>query len=342
MRKTRVDTRILPSGPYYFVKWYDRGRERAKGFKKKSLADHYAKMLYYRLNNDVFTDPVPAKWLYMVKEYEHTFLVRGCTEEARYQAIWTVNNFAKLILPASSKDLTQVNINHFIVERQQAVGRWTVNKDISNLKAFVAWAVENRYIRGGIKLKKLKVARQHHPSLSVSQVHTLLRHCPTEIWRMRVLLSLVTGLRRNDVEALQSADVDVAGQQVATRSQKTGKVDVKPLPDALMPVLEPYCCSQQNGRLFPDINVRKEWDALRLRAGYAEKIDGKITNFKITRQDFRRTHGTLMGLADGLQAAARALEHSSTNVTQQYYSDLSLIQKVRVNQLPVKEWLEWK
>lgn len=356
MRKTRVDTRELSNGPYYYVKWWDAGKERSKGFQRKAEADHFAKMQYYRLNSDVFVSPIPAKWLYMVQEYNHTFLVRGCTEGARYQAILSVNHFARLIHPRSSKDLTQFNLDRFVVDRQKTVGRWTVNKDIANLKAFVKWAVDNRYIGKGLKLKKLKVAQNYHPSLSIEQVRTLLRHCPSEIWRMRVLVSLVTGLRRDDVEALQLADVDTTSHVVRTCSRKTGKVDVKPLPDALMPALEAYLASpntkckvissklvlRADGRLFPDKNVRKEWDAIRLRAGFAEKIDGKITNFIVTRQDFRRTHATLMGLADGLQAAARALEHSSTAVTAQYYSDLSLIQRVRVNQLPVKEWLNWE
>ena len=340
MRKTRVDIRELSNGPYYYVKWYDNGKERSKGFQKKPEADHYSKMLYYRLNTDVFTDPIPAKWLYMVNEYNHTFFVRGCTEGARYQAILSINHFARFVHPRSSKDLTQFSLDRFIVDRQKTVGRWTVNKDISNLKAFIAWAVENRYIGKGLKLKKLKVAQNYHPSLSIEQVRTLLQHCPSEIWRMRVMVSLVTGLRRDDIEALRGADVDTTARQVRTRSKKTGKVDVKPLPDVLMPFFEAYLAGK-TGRLFPDINVRKEWDALRLRAGFAEKIEGKIKNFTVTRQDFRRTHGTLMGLADGLQAAARALEHSSTAVTAQYYSDLSLIQRVRVNQLPVKEWLNW-
>ncbi len=341
MRKTRVDIRQLSNGPYYYVKWWDAGKERSKGFQKKAEADHFAKMQYYRLNSDVFASPIPARWLYMVEEYAYTFLVRGCTEGARYQAILSVNHFARFVHPRTSKDLTQFNLDRFIVDRQKTVSRWTVNKDISNLKAFVKWAADNRYIGKGLKLKKLKVAQNYHPSLSVEVVRTILRACPTEIWRMRVLVSLVTGLRRDDVEALQVEDIDVAGRQVRTRSKKTGKVDVKPIPDVLMPMVESHLAGKTT-RLFPDINVRKEWDALRLRAGYAEKIDGKIKNFTVTRQDFRRTHATLMGLADGLQAAARALEHSSTAVTAQYYSDLSLIQRVRVNQLPVKEWLNWE
>ena len=295
---------------------------------------------YQEINSDVY-DSVDLSWKEAREMYLQHYDTDNLAASSKYAATQVLDVFADHFGPMPPKQITQRMVDDFFAMLlKKGQSPHSMNRYKGRLKAFMRWLADRSYHTGRIKIRMSKVQQVYHPSLTVEQVHTLLRHCPSQIWRMRVLISLVTGLRRDDIEALRRADVDVQGRQVRTRSKKTGKVGVKPLPDALMPVLETYLAGK-TGPLFPDINVRKEWDAIRLRAGYASRIDGKIKNFTVTRQDFRRTHGTLMGLADGLQAAARALEHSSTAVTAQYYSDLSLIQRVRVNQLPVADWLAY-
>ena len=52
--------------------------------------------------------------------------------------------------------ITQNIIDKFIFQREGEVKRATLNKDIRNLKTFVNWCRENRYLNGNIKIKELK------------------------------------------------------------------------------------------------------------------------------------------------------------------------------------------
>lgn len=329
----------LANRPGYYLRWTENGKRKYKQVNTLAEAEMFSVRKYQELNLDVY-DSVDLSWNEACGAYLQHYDTDGLAASSKYEAGRCLNAFADHFGAIPPKKITQRMTDDFLASLSKEVrSPHTMNKYKGRFKAFIRWLADRNYHSGKIKITMSKTPQRHATALSVGRVRELLLACPTEIWRMRVLVSLVTGLRRNDVEALQVADVDVAARVVRTRSQKTGKVSVKPLPDALMSVFEPYLDGKTE-RLFPDINVRKEWDALRRRAGLAEKIDGKV-KFTVTRQDFRRTHGTLMGLVDGLQAAARALEHSSTAVTQQYYSDLSLIQRVRVNQLPVKDWLAY-
>lgn len=326
----------------WYVRWQEHGKRKHKHLNNMAEVDLFRWRKYQEINSDVY-DSVAVSWKEARDMYLQHYDTDNLAASSKYAASQVLDVFADHFGPMPPKEITQRMVDDFFAMLlKKGQSPHTMNRYKGRLKAFMRWLADRSYHTGRIKIRMSKVQQAYHPSLTVAQVHDILRNCPSQIWRVRVLMSLVTGLRRDDIEALQIADVDVAPMQVRTQSKKTGKASIKPLPDALMPLLEPYCRRLKDGRLFPDKNVRKEWDALRLRAGMAEKIDGRIKNFKVTRQDFRRTHGTLMGLADGLQAAARALEHSSTAVTAQYYSDLSLIQRVRVNQLPVAEWLDWE
>ena len=324
----------------WYVRWTVNGKRKHKHLNTLDEVDRFRFRKYQEINSDVY-DSVDLSWAEAREMYLQHYDTDNLAASSKYEAARCLDAFARHFGPTAPKQITQRLTDAFFAAlSKQTKSPHTMNKYKGRFKAFMRWLADRNYHSGKIKITMSKTPQSHATALSVGRVHDILRACPTDIWRMRVMVSLVTGLRRDDVEALQVADVDVAARQVATRSKKTGKVSAKPLPDVLMPFFEAYLAGK-TGKLFPDINVRKEWDALRLRAGYASKIDGKITNFTVTRQDFRRTHATLMGLADGLQAAARALDHSSTAVTAQYYSDLSLIQRVRVNQLPVKEWLAY-
>ena len=335
----------------WYVRWQENGTRKHKHLNNMAEVDMFRRRKYQEINSDVYNSP-DLSWTEARKMYLQHYDTDNLAASSKYEAARCLSAFADTFGAIPPKQISQRMVDDFFAAlSKEFPSPHTMNKYKGRLKAFVRWLADRNYHTGKIKITMSKVPQAYHPSLTIEQVHALLQYCPSEIWRMRVLLSLVTGLRRDDVEALQVADVDVVARQVRTRSQKTGKVDVKPLPDTLMPVLEPYLAGK-SALLFPDDQVRITWNRIRQQAGFAEHA-GKVSYTKgkkltrdkwkylVTRQDFRRTHATLMGLADGLQAAARALEHSSTAVTAQYYSDLSLIQRVRVNQLPVQDWLAY-
>jgi site-specific recombinase XerD len=84
-------------------------------------------------------------------------------------------------------------IDKYILERGKEVIRSTLTKDIRNLRAFINWCRENRYVNGDIKVKELKEDERPVKSLSNTQIKNLLstakRH--KTMW-MRILLALGT------------------------------------------------------------------------------------------------------------------------------------------------------
>jgi integrase len=114
------------------------------------------------------------------------------------------------------------------------------------------------------------------------------------------------------------------------RAQKTGKVFINlPLPDALRPTLRKYLAGRV-GPLFGDTNVRKAWDALRIRANLP----------KVTRQDLRMTNSTFIQRIGSIGSAKTLLQHSSSRTTGEFYTDDEVVMRWKIQQLPVREWLK--
>jgi hypothetical protein len=140
----------------YWVGWYESGKRKAKALPSKELAEHYKYIKYTQLNSDVFTGQVLADWSQMLSEYREAKKIQGVTEGTLYEIALSLRNFKRLAGKLNSKQITQNIIDQFIFQRGSEVKRTTLNKDIRNLKAFVNWCRENRYLNGQIKLKELK------------------------------------------------------------------------------------------------------------------------------------------------------------------------------------------
>ncbi len=324
-----------PGKTGWWIRWTDplTNKRVAKNFHTKGQADHFWGILYARLNSDVITGIIEIDLPSAIAEYLETYNVRGLRKSAKTEAKLTLNKFKEHAGMISTKVITQKHIDRFIVHRiESKASRWTVNKDIGNLKSFIHWCQRQRFLPEGITLQKIKVERRTVKALTTEQIKAILAACKTQAWRVRVLLSLTTGLRKNDLDRLAATSIDLKRMTVDTTSRKTGKSYVgRPLPASLKPTLKDYMTSLDGtGRLFEDVNVRKEWDALRLRA----KLPA------ITRQDFRRTFSTLMQRIGSIGSAQALLEHSDSRVTGEFYTDAEMILRWKVNQLPVKEWLK--
>ena len=107
------------------------------------------------MNSDVFTGTVTVDWQQMRNEYEHSKKVVGVVEDSLYEVALTLRHFERLVGKCNSKQITQNSIDKFILERGNEVVRPTLNKDIRNLKAFINWCRENRYVNGEIKIELL-------------------------------------------------------------------------------------------------------------------------------------------------------------------------------------------
>lgn len=138
MRKPWVCKRKNIKG--WWCGWYEGGKRKAKAFPNKALAEHFRYIKYTHLNSDVFTSIVDYDWNQMVEEYRRCKQVEGLVEASLYEIQLTLRNFRRIVGLSSSKEITQQSLAAFILERSTDVKKSTLNKDIRNLHAFLAWA----------------------------------------------------------------------------------------------------------------------------------------------------------------------------------------------------------
>jgi len=192
MKKVWVYKRKNING--WWVGWYESSKRKAKALPSKELAEHYKQIKYTQLNSDVFTGMVAADWQQMVDEYREAKKVQGVTEGTLYEIALSLRNFERLVGKCNSKQITRNIIDKFILQRGSEVKRPTLNKDIRNLKTFINWCRENRYLNGALKIRELKEDERPVKSLDSTQIKKLLLASESyQTMRLRILLALGTG-----------------------------------------------------------------------------------------------------------------------------------------------------
>jgi integrase len=318
----------------WWTGWYEGGKRKAKAFPTKGLAEHFRHIKYTQLNSDVFTSVVDFDWRQMVDEYRQFKQVAGRREASIYEALLTLRHFERLVGAPSTKEITQQNLDAFVLKRRQEVEKNTLNKDIANLRAFLNWAAKNRFVASGLEIKKIKVPQKPVIALSVQQVRNLLTTAakyPT--LRLRVLLAVTTGLRRGDIEAIRIGDIHFDRNTIATRNRKAGKtMSERPIPEAVVTQLSNHVAMLPEGqeRLLPDRFSVKKWNRVRTQV----QIAG------LTFQVLRKTFASLLAQR-GVSTAVtqRLLEHSSPQLTNDVYTNVDPVLRQAVSLLPVAEWV---
>ncbi len=334
MKKVRLYQRS--DRPGWHVSWRELGREKKRSFPNKKLAEHYQHIIYAELNAGVFRSLVNLPWEQLVTEYLRTYDVRALTLAAKYEASLTLRHFEDHVGPVRSKNIGQRLLDDFILARSQTVGRWTLNKDISNLRAFLRWGQKRSFFASDLEIKKVKTDQRLVTSLTDAQIRNLLiaaRH-RSECWYLRVLLAVTTGLRSGDLERLQVADIDFENNAMRTTSRKTRKVmAARPLHSGVVPVLARYLAELPVGATYllaADSATFKKWKAIRERAGLPD----------LRFHDLRSVFSTALQARDvPLSAVQSLLEHSDPRLTAKTYTDTRGLLAPAVERLPVAEWM---
>ena len=310
-------------------------KRKAKALPSKKLAEHYCQLKYSQLNSDVFTGIVAIGWQQMVAEYRESKKIQGVTEVTLYETALTLRHFERLIGQCNSKQIAQNSIDKFILQRGTEIKRTTLNKDIRNLRTFINWCREKRYLNGAIKIRELKEDERPVRSLSNVQIRKLLAATePYVAMKMRILLALGTGLRRGDIDSLKVSDIDFERNSISTMSRKTKKsMASRPVSAEVITELSKYVCGLDVGheKLFNTKFNYKKWQRICKQAG--------LTDLKF--HDLRKTFGSLLA-QNGVSTAVtqRLLEHSSPNLTNKVYANVDPVLRQSVNQLPVRQWLQ--
>jgi integrase len=332
MRKPWVYKRRGIKG--WWTGWYESGKRKAKAFPTRNLAEHFRHIKYTQLNSDVFTSIVDFDWPQLIEEYRHFKRVGGLVDGSIYEVLLTLRHFKRIASPNSSKEITQPNLDAFVLKRSAEVGKNTLNKDIRNLHAFLNWAVKNRFVTSDLEIRKVKVPQKPVTALSVQQVRDLLTTASKyRTLRLRVLLAVTTGLRRGDIEAICIGDIHFDRNTIATRNRKAGKaMPERPIPEQITTELSDYVATLPDGqeRLFTDRFSPKKWEKIRNAARFPE----------LKFHDLRKTFASLLAQR-GVSTAVtqRLLEHSSPQLTNEVYTNVDPVLREAVNLLPVSDWV---
>ncbi|UCG58640.1 MAG: tyrosine-type recombinase/integrase, partial [Phycisphaerales bacterium] len=318
----------------WWVGWYEGHKRKAKALPSKALAEHFRHVKYTQLNSDVFTSVVDFDWEQMTEEYRLYKQVEGLVHVSIYEVLLTLRHFKRIVNPSSSKEITQQNLDTFVLRRSEEVGKNTLNKDIRNLHAFLNWAVKNRFATSGLEIKTVRVPQKAVVSLSPKQVRdliTLASRYPT--LRLRVLLAVTTGLRRGDIEAMRIGDIHFDRNTIATRNRKAGKAMAeRPMAGQVMTELSNYVATLPDGqeRLFTKRFSTRRWEKIRRGIGLPD----------LKFHDLRKTFASLLAQR-GVSTAVtqRLLEHSTPQLTNDVYTNVDPVLRQAVERLPVTEWL---
>ena len=337
----------------FWVSWRENGKRICKQLNTKAEQKHFANLIYQRINSDVYT-AIDKPWRDLRDEYLQSYDVRGLSPASKYEAAKFLVHFAEISAPASSRAIIQQMVDSFVLKRKEQIkSPYTLNSSISRLLAFLGWMKKRGYHPGGIDLSKVPVPDLIREAIPDDDIRRLITACKTDAWRVRILISLFTGLRKDDIDDLLLDAVDLKRKTLSVVQKKTRKAAIKPIPNAALPLLRKYIKALPAGQicLFADRGIRVAWDNLRIAAGLfvvdpstkviptgrRKKKDRK--KWKITRQDLRRTYATAIEKTGPMFNATDALQHSSRDVTGKHYLDRAAIDRWQVNQLPIKKWI---
>jgi integrase len=318
----------------FWVGWYESGIRKAKALPTKELAEHFKQIKYTQLNSDVFTGQVLADWQQMVDEYREAKKVQGITNGTLYEHALTLRNFERIVGKCNSKQITQSLIDRFILERGKEVKKVTLNKDIRNIKTFVYWCREQRYLNGNLKLRELKVQEKPVKSLCEIEIKKLLKAAESyAAIKTRIIIALGTGLRRGDIDTLKISDIDFEKNCICSTSKKTKKcMTSRPVSPKVITELSRYVSAlpSDQEKLFQTKFGYRQWRKVCKQAGLAG----------LKFHDLRRTFCSLLA-QNGVSTAVtqRLLEHSSPILTNKVYTNVDPVLRQAVEKLPIGNWL---
>lgn len=184
------------------------------------------------------------------------------------------------------QSLDKENIRTFI-ESLSEYSQMTKKKWVVRIGGFCSWVIANGYGRGNpCRLVKVSTEQKDRPEiLTIEQTKQLLTTCesnPRFLPMVKFLaLGLFAGLRPNEIQRLKPEDIQLE-QQPFTRDryknvgQINGIIDIKvvasktgrPRKVVINDTLARYLLKYSDQPIFPKINFRRNFDALRKAAGF--------------------------------------------------------------------------
>lgn len=278
-------------------RWYGEywlnGKRHAKSFANKLDALRWQSYMSHKLNYEEWQGIVGVEWNSLVKIYLEHKDSQDIAPKTRVEIVNSLRQFGHLIEQIHSNLITQQHIEKFIRKRKKHVANRTVNKDLESLRAFYLWMVKCHYAHAGIEFHMLKTMRREYRPPTSEQLSDLLRlaqeYPPLYV---RIVLAIVTGLRRSAIERLtlnntQEAYIDIEQSLLVTIESKGRQQIVKQLGPNTLQIVVNYIDTLPAGsqKLFTspwDGKVRFTWQRIRREAGLPRMTFHNLRNLSLS------------------------------------------------------------
>lgn len=328
---------------YYLVEYYnDEGKAVSKCFPPGyyKVAADYRKQLEENLNKGLIPKE-NTTWATLKAKYIQHKTAAGVTDSAKKQITLTLDRYQLLADIQTAKDVSVDSIEKYIIARQkpkerptdangtpvkakggeykQVTSKYTLKKDLSNIRAFVHWGQKCKYFDSSIEVMMNKVSKRVINTLDNVQIKNLLIAARKKAYSryMRCLLMLCTGLRPIDIQNLRWDNIDFERSRFTAGQQKTGKyMQDRKIPPYVLKQLTEYQtqCPDNEPRLFTDVFASRQFKQIANEAGLPKEI---------RYYDLKATFVTDIRKRKGIEVASDAVQHASLQTTRDWYANVT-------------------
>ena len=307
----------------YWLRWTDPLTKKRvnKQFNTMAEGEHFRHNLYVRLNADVYDGQRTILLGEAIKLFLKSYDRKGLTKASKDEATRAVNQLLNFYGNVQTSTLTQTHFDNMLDERKNSgISLATYNKEIRYFKTFLNFCKNshNRFLSPDIYVEAVRYTPAPKNALALDSVRLWITQADTLDWKLRILLALTCDLRKIDILSLRKSDIDFEAGMIIKQAQKTGKIVRAPIHQDLEKMLAEHCK-----------NCEDELFVQKAKKGFA-----------IPWQKLRVTNKTLLQTIGNIPSLKSLLGHSDYRTSWTYYSDQDLINRWRVNQLPVKSWLK--
>ncbi|CAN5197958.1 site-specific integrase [soil metagenome] len=248
----------------------------------------------------------------------------GSNKEGWGSALYYLRHFTGGTLKLS--DLTVKKCRDFreymlTAESQRNGEPLAVNSTVSyfnKFKAALKQAYKDDLISTDLnaKVETIKPEETHREYLALEELQLLVNTAlPTlPILKQAALFSALTGLRHSDIDAITWDQIrhDANGYTINFKQEKTGGVEVLPIPEQAVALLGERLADNQP--IFPELMYSAHWNKVLKRWVKAAGITKNITF-----HSFRHTYATLqLSLGTDIYTVSKMLGHRELKTTQIY------------------------
>ncbi len=267
------------------------------------------------------------------------------------QRVWdTLADSQKATTPRYSRQITQTSITVYKASRRQKVAAHSLNHDLRNIRAFVRWGIENKYMRPNIKVSMIKTDELEPLILTNKQILRLMVACDKLNYpgmKLRIQSALATSLRRSDIEKLEYAHIDRKQKTLKVLTKKTRRYNIIPISDQLINAIDHYVYQyvpKDWELIFHPIRKpvghrlsfpKRKWDVIRNRA---KQWNPETESWCVAFKSLRSTCLSLLAEQGvPVEVVQKIAGHRSITTTMKFYLSVRAERMRQATQTPLQD-----